>query len=103
MDETKNEYKRLTILIVFSIIFGIIFTITCLIDLKSIILFSLSFGLASDLYFLKMIRESLKSKDKWTVILDFNYYHEGFFELIFFTVIIGIEFLAIIIAFIVIV
>lgn len=77
--------------------------ITCLKDLKSIILFSLSFGFASDLYFLRVIIFSLKSKDKWNVILDFNYYHEGIFELIFFTIITVIEFLAIIIAFIIII
>jgi len=98
----KNEYKKLTILIILSIISMILFLIVLLMDLKFIIIFGLAFGFASDLYFLRIMITSLKSKDKWSVIINFNYYHEGIFELIFFTIIIGIQFVAIIMIFIII-
>ena len=89
---TINEYKILIILIVLSIIFGLIVLIIYLNDSSSIILFSLGFGLAMEIHLLYIMIRSLKSEVKWSVIVDFNYHHEGIFELIlsFVLIIIGI-------------
>jgi len=101
----KNENKKLMILmdiILFSTIFGSIFLILYSLDLKIIILVGLSFGLVLDLCILGFIIDSLRSEHKWIVILDFNRYYEGIPELILFIIITGFEFLAIIIAFVII-
>lgn len=96
--------KKLIILmdiILFSVLFGLISLVLYSMDFKLIILFGLSFGLILDLCILIFIIYSLKSEQKWIIIIDFNHYYEGIPELILFIVIIGFEFLAIIITFII--
>ena len=92
-----NEYKKLMILIILSIITGLIVLILCLIEQRAIIVFSLGFGLALEVHFLYEIVYSLKSEDKWSIIVDFNSEHEGIFELILMVVLIIIGIIAIIV------
>ena len=92
-----NEYKILMVLIVLSIVVGLMVLILCLTEQRAIITFSLGFGLAIEIYFLYTMVLSLKSEDKWSVIVDFNSEHEGIFELIFMVVLIIIGIIAIIV------
>lgn len=97
----EKGYKRLIGLLISSIIFFSLIVTFFLINPKTIILFSLSFGLSSQVYFLYMIIKSLKSKEKWSVIITFNDYNEGFFEIIFLSIIIIIEIFSIILSFLI--
>ena len=91
-----KEYKILIILIVFSVIVGLNALILCLKDPREIIVLSLCFGLGTEIFTLVMIIVSLKSEDKWSVIVDFNSKHEGIFELILMVVLITIGIIAIV-------
>ncbi len=92
----KKEYKILIILIIFSVIVGLGILLFYLKDQNSIILFSLGFGLTTELAILYMMIISLKSKDKWSVIIRFNEVHEGIFELFFMIMLVIIGLIAII-------
>ena len=92
-----NEYKFLMILIVFSIVIGLMALILCLTEQRAIVIFSLTSGLGLEVYFLYEMVLSLKSEDKWSIIVDFNSEHEGIFELILMVVLIIIGIIAIIV------
>ncbi len=91
----KNGYKILIIFIALSIILGLNILRLYLMDSSSIIIFSLGFGLASEMSLLYMMIMALKNKDKWWISIDFNSAHEGIFELIFTIMIIVIGMIAI--------
>lgn len=90
-----SKFRILTILIIFSIILGLIDLGLYLTDSSYIILFSLGFGLAMEILMLYVMIKSLKSEDKWIIILDFNQDHEGIFELILMIVLIIIGIFAV--------
>ena len=94
--KSMGKFTVLIIFIIFSIILGLMILGLYLKDSSSIILFSLGFGLANEIYLIYVMIKSLKSEVKWSVILDFNYYHEGIFELIFIIIVIIIGIIAII-------
>ena len=104
LEEKKNinnkfmikEYKILIILIMLSTIVGLIILMLYLKNPMSIIIFSLGFGLAIEISTLHMIMVSLKSKDKWSIIVTFNNEHEGIFELILMIMLIIIGIIAIV-------
>ncbi|KKN57647.1 hypothetical protein LCGC14_0560190 [marine sediment metagenome] len=95
-----KEYKTLIILMLFSVMVGFGILLFYLMEQNSIILFSLGFGLAVELSFLYMMVVSLKSKDKWSIVIKFNDVHEGIFEIFFIIILIVIGVISIIIYFI---
>ena len=91
-----NEYKKLIILIVLSIIVCIMIFGFYLKDSRTIVFFGLGVGLALGVDFLYSLIYSLKSENKWCIIVSFNDDHEGIFEIILSIMVIIVGIIAII-------